>query len=335
MLLTDKIRRYLEEKKVINEGKNIHSSNKEIDLLNFDELQKELTYILYENKNVEKLDDRTVDLMSEYFSYGKGEQIGLDIAMQLARVFESEKVKQQIFQIYSKQKAFPREYLDKFITDRINLLPRPKAVILEEKANRIKIRINMFTEKISKTMKKKRMTNQNQDESNINSVMPMEKYKKNPFQLKISTKEVDKFEKNNRQLNSYIKALIFVNNMDDIDLKRFFDYCDIDTFNQVFEILPEKEKTEFVSMYISSDTFNRLYNDEKTAKISQFKTYISRERLINLCLDNGIEGEKFIQELNITSSELINYCFSHDGNVPYHFLEQTKEAVDELEVSDI
>ena len=107
MLLTDKIRRYLEEKKVINEGKNIHSSNKEIDLLNFDELQKELTYILYENKNVEKLDDRTVDLMSEYFSYGKGEQIGLDIAMQLARVFESEKVKQQIFQIYSKQKAFP------------------------------------------------------------------------------------------------------------------------------------------------------------------------------------------------------------------------------------
>ena len=213
MLLTDKIRRYLEEKKVINEGKNIHSSNKEIDLLNFDELQKELTYILYENKNVEKLDDRTVDLMSEYFSYGKGEQIGLDIAMQLARVFESEKVKQQIFQIYSKQKAFPREYLDKFITDRINLLPRPKAVILEEKANRIKIRINMFTEKISKTMKKKRMTNQNQDESNINSVMPMEKYKKNPFQLKISTKEVDKFEKNNRQLNSYIKALIFVNNI--------------------------------------------------------------------------------------------------------------------------
>lgn len=335
MLLTDKIRRYLEEKKVINEGKNIHSSNKEIDLLNFDELQKELTYILYENKNVEKLDDRTVDLMSEYFSYGKGEQIGLDIAMQLARVFEFEKVKQQIFQIYSKQKAFPREYLDKFITDRINLLPRPKAVILEEKANRIKIRINMFTEKISKTMKKKRMTNQNQDESNINSVMPMEKNKKNPFQLKISTKEVDKFEKNNRQLNSYIKALIFVNNMDDIDLKRFFDYCDIDTFNQVFEILPEKEKTEFVSMYISSDTFNRLYNDEKTAKISQFKTYISRERLINLCLDNGIEDEKFIQELNITSSELINYCFSHDGNVPYHFLEQTKEAVDELEVSDI
>ena len=335
MVLTDKIRSYLEERKVINEGKNIHSLNKEIDLLNFNELQKELAYILYKNKNVERLDNRTVDLMSEYFSYGKGEPIGLDIAMQLARVFESEKVKQQIFEIYSKQKAFPRKYLDKFVTDSINLIPKPKAVMLEEKANRIKIRINMFTEKISKTIKNKKMTNPNQEESKINFVVPMEKYKKNPLQLKISTKEVEKFEKDNRQLNSYIKALIFANNMDIIDLNYFFDYCDIDTFNQAFEILPEKEKTKFVSMYFSSDTFKKLYNDEKTSKINQLKNYISRESLINLCLDNDVEDEKFIQELNITSSELINYCFSHDGNVPYHFLEQIKEAVDELEVSDI
>lgn len=156
MALTDKIRNYLKERKIMNEGKNIHNLNKEIDLLNFNELQKELVYILYKNKNVEKLNDRTVDLMSEFFSYGKGEKIGLEIAIRWAITFKSEKVKQQIFQIYTKQKAFSRKYLDEFITNRINLIPRPKAVMLEEKANRIKIRINRFTEKRVKPIKKKK-----------------------------------------------------------------------------------------------------------------------------------------------------------------------------------
>lgn len=165
--------------------------------------------------------------------------------------------------------------------------------------------------------------------------MPVEKYKKNPFQLKISTKEFDKFEKDNRQLNSYIKCLIFKNNIDNIDLKCFFDCCDVDTFKQAFEIFDEKEKTKFVSMYFTSDRFNKFYNDERLSKINYLKSYISRESLINFCLENNVEDEKFIQELNITSSELINYYFSHDGNVPYHFLKQIKEAVDELEVNDI
>lgn len=71
MILVDKFNQRKEINKLLREGSKVHSLNTPVDLMNSDELYKEVTYLVYKNRNSDVLDARTIELLKEMFSYGE------------------------------------------------------------------------------------------------------------------------------------------------------------------------------------------------------------------------------------------------------------------------
>ena len=249
---------------------------------------------------------------------------GLKDAFSCMYSFSKETARKQVIDIYASLKVLPRKYLEKDLFSPMHF-GQSKKEIRENKINNFKHRINRFTDKITRPFRQIKKETERKDYE----FGPLVEYKKNPFELKISTKASDKKRTEDRELEAYIKAKFLINNIEEVDLDQFFyNYAyDDQIINEFFNLLPDNKKSALCNRFFSILTSNGNYNDYIVKKyIETFKKNISHEDLVELYIYNNLDIEN--QEIQITDNDIIYYYLKHNGNIPFGYSERFEKIIE-------
>ncbi len=256
---------------------------------------------------------------------------GLKDAFSCMYSFSKETARKQVIDIYASLKVLPRKYLEKDLFSPMHF-GQSKKEIRENKINNFKHRINRFTDKITRPFRQIKKETERKDYE----FGPLVEYKKNPFELKISTKASDKKRTEDRELEAYIKAKFLINNIEEVDLDQFFyNYAyDDQIINEFFNLLPDNKKSDLCNRFFSILTSNGNYNDYIVKKyIETFKKNISHEDLVELYIYNNLDIEN--QEIQITDNDIIYYYLKHNGNIPFGYSERFEKIIEKLDFNEI
>ena len=310
--------------KKYNAGKKTHEANKDIDLMSTNELREEVKYIYDKYKNADSLNDRAKDIFRECFTYGKHIDFSIYTLLDTCFRFNSDKIREQLFDLYFDVKDYPQEYLKNFMYTQIWSFEPTDEVKLERKTNEIKRKINNFTEKITRPFRK---TKAQSEETNRHFVSErgLQKYKKNPFELSISYEKEKAFAENNKQQIEFIKTLILKNCYEAVDLEHLLQYSGYDYSTKLYEILPEDKKADFATMFVTSNFFKHLYYEQRIQILDKFNSNLSRETLVELYLKYSSKDENFMPDFKITNKELVDYYIKSKGHI--YYLDSDEEEI--------
>ncbi len=328
--LVDNIRELYKYKK---EGRRLHSLCKPVELMNDEEVLYELSYLAGKNRDATLLDNRTVDLLKEIFSYGEGTSHGLENALSYVSFFSQESVKKQVLDIYANLKILPQEYIESDFYKQM-YFERSKEEIHEERLNYLKSSINNFTDKITRPFRQVNNKQSLAKSSEIGTFRAPVRYKKNPFELKKSTKKKDEKHEENKRIELYIKSQFFIKNMEQFDLDTFFEHYKYnrEMIESVFNLLSDDRKTSFCSMFLSSEAFKSCNVSLSNEYIDLFKNYISQDELIDFYMSNDLEEA---QGIIITDEKILDYYLKHNGFASSRYTERLNSIIKKLSLSEV
>lgn len=324
-------------KKAYTDGKSTHESNKDIGLMNFDELTYEINYIFLKYRKSVGLNERSKEIFREYFSCGRHIDFNISQLLNLCLPFESDNITKQLFDIYFEEKEAPQEYLENFTYNNIINFETTNDVKLERKINNIKRTINSFTDKITKPFRKEKKieTEQHEDIEAFILENGLQKYRKNPLELKVTTPKETAYNEKNQQTIDFIRTLILEKCYEEMDLDKLLTHSETYYVLKIYEILPEDRKIDFIKMYLNSEEFSKLYSEAQKEVLEVFKSNLSREDLIELQLGNRYSDETTFEELEITNQELFRYFIKNKGHMPYGMSDKMQEALEEVSFEEL
>lgn len=308
------------------DGKKFHNEQKEIELMSLQELDREALFILQSKRKVDTLDSRSKDILRVYFSYGLKSDHELNALMNMALFFESENVREEIFDIYFEQNEPPIEFLDKQPTNFINFNPTAK-VKRERTINNVKYAINSFTSKITRPFREDKTKKEEGLSLEMQGFFGMDTYKKNPFEIAISRKEEESFNKKNREIEKHIQALLYKKCMDFMDLEKFISHTNYETILKIIEILPEDKRKEFAVRYVNTKKFKEGYGFNQQI-LETIIPELPREELIQVYMRRDSERFPWLKAEDITDDELLAYHINSKGNIPRGFNDRFEELLE-------
>ena len=308
------------------DGKKFHNEQKEIELMSLQELDREALFILHSKTKVDTLDSRTKDILRTYFSYGLKTDHDLNSLVSMALYFESEKVREEIFDLYFEQNDAPIEFLDKQPMNFISFNPTSK-VRRERALNHAKYAINKFTSKVTRPFREDKTKKEEGLSLEMQGFLGLDTYKKNPFEISISRKEEESFNKKNRAIENHVQALLYKKCMDVMDLENFISHTNYETILKIIEILPEDKRKEFAVRYVNTKKFKDGYGFNQQI-LEAIIPELPREELIQVYMRRDSERFPWLKAEDITDDELLTYHINSKGNIPHGFSDRFEELLE-------
>lgn len=306
-------------------GKKLHREKKEIELMSLEELGNEIGFVMLNAKKINKLDERSKDLFREYFSYGLKTDRDLSMLISTALYFDSEEVKEELFNLYFETNEIPIDFVDANPQHLINFEPTNK-VKIEKVINNLKYTINDFTDKITRPFRKERIDPEVEKQREAQGFFGMQKYKPNPFKLNVSRKEEERFNQKNQDTENYIKALIYKNCVDYLNSESYLNFASTELLLKTYEILPEDEKKKFISRFINTDRFINAYRSDEEL-IKKIISQIPREELLEFYTKHHKKGYSWLEQSGISDEELFEYFMNQNVDIPYEFKSKFEEEL--------
>lgn len=184
--------------KLAAKRKRLGLETKAIELMNLDELMIEIACSFYKKEDIEVLDARSIELLKEILSYGKETEVSYRLFLGLISYFTNSEVQNKIFEIYNEEAEVPRNVLDRLSSGLLVKYPLTKEAQKEKRKNKIKQKINSFTDIITRPFRVSNEENYDKFFQTRREQKPVQ-YKKNPFYLELSYDAIENSEQENRK----------------------------------------------------------------------------------------------------------------------------------------
>lgn len=294
--------------KLAAKRKRLGLETKAIELMNLDEVMLEIACSFYKKEDIEVLDARSIELFKEIFSYGKETEVSYRLFLDLISYFTNSEVQNKIFEIYNEEAEVPRNVLDRLSSGLLVKYPLTKEAQKEKRKNKIKQKINSFTDIITRPFRVSNEENYDKSFQTRREQKPVQ-YKKNPFYLELSYDAIKNSEQENRKKNNELRAKIFFSNIEKINVDNFFQYMSQSDLKEMYELLNEKDKKAFIKMYINSDIYESMRIHDKAEVIELFKEYILPEDMKKFRVELYFSDEHNddFERSQITDEEFLEY----------------------------